>query len=906
MKIEIPELCLVALIGASGSGKSSFAKAHFKPTEVLSSDYFRGLVSDDETDQGATAAAFESLFFIANKRLDSGRLTVIDATNVQEKARKKIIELARLQNVLAAAIVLDTPEKLCLERNRQRPDRNFGPHVVRNHIRDLKNSLRHLQKEGFRYVYIIKGPEEARDAEISRTKLWNDKREESGPFDIIGDVHGCYNELCSLLEKLRYDVDRAAASARPPDERQAIFLGDLCDRGPQNAAVLRLVMNMVESGTALCVPGNHDVKLLKKLRGAEVKLSHGLDLTMAELEKETPEFIERAAMFIDSLVSHYVLDKGRLVVAHAGLNEKLQGRSSGKVRSFCLYGDTTGETDEFGLPVRLNWAEEYRGKALVVYGHIPSVDARSQNNTVCIDTGCVFGGCLSAYRYPEGELVNVKAEREYYAPAKPLDHETSNGRVSYGRVSNGRASNGMASANFHCEEPDIADILGARRIQTRLHREIFIGEEASSLTLEIMSRYSANPRWLIYLPPTMSPCGTSSLESYLEYPSEAFDYYRKHGIARVICEEKHMGSRAVIVLCRKAEIAEARFGINAGPAPGNTPPGSAYSGNACSGIIYTRTGRHFFDGPEAAHEQAILSRLNAALEKSGFWEAFATDWVCLDTELMPWSAKARSLIVEQYAPSGMAGKRGLERSISALQTAGDRTAMDISKTAGSAALSQTQTSADTPGDMDIGAVLSYYEKRLECIELYREAYRRYCWPVASVDDYRIAPFHILATEGKVWNNENHQRHLEVIQDYIAGKDPIFIATNHLTMDLNDETSVAAGIDWWLNLTNSGGEGMVVKPLDFIAMEKNRLLQPAVKCRGREYLRIIYGPEYTIPSSLERLRKRSLRKKQDLALAEFSLGMEGLERFAKKDPFYRFHECAFAVLALENEEVDPRL
>ena len=891
MKIEIPELCLVALIGASGSGKSSFAKVHFKPTEVLSSDYFRGLVSDDETDQNATSAAFESLFFIANKRLDSGRLTVIDATNVQEKARKKIIELARSQNVLAAAIVLDMPEKLCTERNRQRSDRNFGPHVVRNHIRELKNSLRHLQREGFRYIYILRNPEEANDVEISRTKLWNDKREERGPFDIIGDIHGCYDELCSLLEKLGYDVDRASASACHPDARRVIFLGDLCDRGPQNAAVLRLVMNMVEQGAALCVPGNHDVKLLKKLRGAEVKLSHGLDLTIADLEKESPEFIERTATFIDGLVSHYVLDKGRLVVAHAGLSEKLQGRSSGKVRGFCLYGDTTGETDEFGLPVRLNWAEEYRGKALVVYGHIPSVDARSQNNTICIDTGCVFGGLLSAYRYPEGELVDVMAEREYYAPAKPLDHETPNGR----------ASNEMASANFHCDEPDIADILGAHRIQTRLHREIPISEEASSLTLEIMSRYSANPRWLIYLPPTMSPCGTSSLESFLEYPTEAFDYYRKHGIARVVCEEKHMGSRAVIVLCRKAEIAEARFGIHASPAPGNTSPGSP-----CSGIIYTRTGRHFFDGPEACHEQAILSRLNSALEKSGFWETFATDWVCLDTELMPWSAKARSLIVEQYAPSGIAGKSGLERSISALQAARERYAMDQSKTAGSAALSQTQTAADTPGDMDIGVVLNYYEKRLECIELYREAYRRYCWPVSSVDDYRIAPFHILATEGKVWNNENHLRHLEVIRDYITGKDSIFIATNHLTVDLNDEASVMAGIDWWLELTNSGGEGMVVKPLDFIAMEKNRLIQPAVKCRGREYLRIIYGPEYTIPSSLERLRKRSLRKKQDLALAEFSLGMEGLERFVKNDPFYRFHECAFAVLALENEEVDPRL
>ena len=881
MKIEIPELCLVALIGASGSGKSSFAKTHFKPTEVLSSDYFRGLVSDDETSQNATAAAFESLFFIANKRLDNGKLTVIDATNVQEKARKKIIELARWQNVLAAAIVLDMPMKLCVERNRQRPDRNFGSHVVQGQIRELKSSLRRLQKEGFRYVHVLRSPEEVSEVEISRTKLWNDKREESGPFDIIGDVHGCYSELCDLLEKMGYDVDRPAASARPPGERRAVFLGDLCDRGPQNTAVLRLVMNMVESGYALCVPGNHDVKLLKKLKGAEVRTSHGLNLTLAELEKESPEFIDKVKIFIDGLVSHYILDKGRLVVAHAGLSEKLQGRSSGTVRGFCLYGDTTGETDEFGLPVRLNWAEQYRGRPLVVYGHIPSVEARSQNNTVCIDTGCVFGGRLSAYRYPERELVDVPAERQYYAPAKPLNYDKS-GASSDGRVTKGSG------------EPDIADILGARRIQTRLYRDIPVSEEASSLTLEIMSRFSANPRWLIYLPPTMSPCGTSSLETFLEYPTEAFDYYRKHGIASVVCEEKHMGSRAVIVLCRSAEIAETRFGIDVRAEPGNT------------GIIYTRSGRHFFDGPEAAHEEAILLRLRAALDNSGFWEKFATDWVCIDAELMPWSAKARSLILEQYAPSGLAGKSGLEHSIEALRAAVDQNAASQFSGMAAGSTSPLQTAADTPGDMEINSTLQKYERRLECVELYIEAYRRYCWPVASVDDYRIAPFHILATEGKVWNNENHLCHLEVIRDYITGTDPIFTATRHLKVDLNDETSVANGVDWWLELTNAGGEGMVVKPLEFIARSKNRLIQPAVKCRGREYLRIIYGPEYTIPSSLVRLKKRSLRKKQDLALAEFSLGMEGLERFVKNDPFYRVHECAFAVLAMENEEVDPRL
>ena len=873
MKIEIPELCLVALVGASGSGKSTFAKKHFKTTEVLSSDYFRGLVSDDESDQSATDAAFDSLYYIANKRLERGKLTVIDATSVQPFARKKIVEIAKAHDVLAVAIVLDAPEDLCIERNRLRVDRNVGPLVVKRHIRDLARSFRSLQKEGFRYVHILHGQDEADTAQVIRTKLWNDKRDEVGPFDIIGDIHGCYDELTELLEKLGYDVDKAACTARPPEGRRVIFLGDLCDRGPANVAVLRLTMSMVESEAALCVLGNHDFKLLRKLRGSDVKLTHGLDLTVSELEKETPEFIKKTTKFLDALISHYVLDNGKLVVAHAGLCEKLHGRSSGRVRSFCLYGDTTGETDEFGLPVRLNWAEEYRGRALVVYGHIPSLEARSLNNTICIDSGCVFGGKLSAYRYPERELVEVPAKKEYYAPIKPLNY----------------------NANAGCGAPDIADVLGARRIQTRLHRDIAISDAASSLTLEIISRFSANPRWLIYLPPTMSPSGTSKLELHLEHPLEAFDYYKKCGITKIICEEKHMGSRAVIVLCRNSEIARTRFGI--------TEDFRHESGdNSSAGIIYTRTGRHFFD--EKAHEQAILMRLRSALDSSGFWEAFSTDWVCLDTELMPWSAKARSLLLEQYAPTGMAGRNGLTKAIEALS------AVNLPHN-GKEAEGVTLVSG-TPGNMDIAAVLADYQHRRECLERYTEAYRRYCWNVASMDDYRIAPFHILATEGKVWHNENHLHHLSVIRKYITESDAaqngrqIFTPTNYLLVDLEDEASTADAVKWWMNLTGTGGEGMVVKPLDFIARNKNNIVQPAVKCRGREYLRIIYGPDYTTPVHLDRLRKRSLRRKQELALAEFALGMESLERFVNNEPFYRVHECVFAVLALENEEVDPRL
>ena len=855
MRIEIPEIAVVALMGVSGSGKSTFARQFFKPTEVLSSDYFRALISDDENNQQVSAQAFDTLYYVANKRLELGLMTVIDATNVQKEARASVLRLAKEQNCHAVAIVLDIPEKICRERNGKRPDRNIGGHVITRQGDQLRRSIRLLQKEGFRYVYVLKSEEEIANVEIARIPLWSDKKGETGPLDIIGDIHGCYSELCDLLDKLGYSVNRENGTVVPPDGRKAVFLGDLCDRGPCNVEVLRLVMGMVQSGAAYCIAGNHDVKLLKKLRGSNVQLTHGLDKTIEALESQSTEFIDEVKTFLNGLISHYVFDGGKLVTAHAGLKEKYQGRGSGRVRDFCLYGDTTGETDEYGLPVRLPWANEYRGKATVVYGHTPVPVVEVVNNTFCIDTGCVFGGKLTAFRYPEKEIVQVEAKQVYYAPAKPF-------------------------LNMPVENDDILnidDVLGQRYLTTRLRNSIKIGAENAAAALEIMSRFAADPHWLIYLPPTMSPCETSKLPDYLEYPAEAFDYYKTRGVGKVVCEQKHMGSRAVIVLCKNSEAAAQRFKVCDG----------SY------GIIYTRTGRHFFDNSET--EATILKRLQTALTASGFWNDFHTDWVCLDTELMPWSAKAQKLLEEQYAPVGRAGRSGLNMAVCAIE-----------KAAAVLGGNETSVEAQTSQKADLSALLERYEARTEALNLYTEAYRRYCWDVKSPDDYRIAPFHILATEGRTWCGENHLWHMETIAKYMTGTDPIFMSTNHLLVDLLDENSVASGVKWWEELTSSGGEGMVVKPYDFISTKGTELLQPAVKCRGREYLRIIYGPEYMLEDNLTRLKKRSLSKKRNLALSEFALGMESLERFTRGEPLYRVHECVFGVLAMESEPVDPRL
>jgi len=418
MHITLPELALVLLVGPSGAGKSTFARCHFLPTEVISSDQCRAMVCDDENDQSATADAFEIVHLIAAKRLKAGRFTVIDATNVQPEARKSLLKLARQYYLPTVAIVLDMPLAVCLERNNQRRDRTLKDDIIRAHRGQLHGSLQGLAKEGFRQIHIFNRPEDLDKLKIFRKPNRTNKKSETGPFDLVGDVHGCFDELLILLKLLGYRVSHGGHEFEVyhPDGRKLVFLGDLVDRGPKTPLVLRLAMAAVKSHDAFCLSGNHDAKLVKALQGHKVSLTHGLAESMLQLEPESEKFRAEVAEFLNSRPSHYVFDGGRLVAAHAGLREEMHGRDGGKVRMFCLYGETTGETDEFGLPVRYPWADDYRGRAMVVYGHTPIVEPKWQNNTLCIDTGCVFGGTLTALRYPEKEIVSVPALAQYCLP----------------------------------------------------------------------------------------------------------------------------------------------------------------------------------------------------------------------------------------------------------------------------------------------------------------------------------------------------------------------------------------------------------------------------------------------------------------------------------------------------------
>ena len=852
MNIQIPEFSMIIMVGPSGSGKSTLARRLFQPTEIVSSDDCRAMVADNPNDQAATQGAFQVLHAILQARLQYMKLTVVDATNLEPRHRRNLLDIARENNCHTVAILMNTPRDVCSERNRQPGGRNTSESRLRHQHQMLQRSRRGLRKEGFRQVINISSAEESDELVLEQSRMRADLKDQEGPFDIIGDVHGCHDELTALLEKLGYENHEGVV--QHPGGRRAIFLGDLVDRGPATDRVLELVINMTAAGSALCVAGNHENKLLRQMMGRNVQVTHGLAETLEQLDGRDKEFQKKVQGFLDALNPHYMLDGGKLAVTHAGIKAEYQGRASGRIRSFCLYGDTNGETDEWGLPVRQDWAASYQGNALVVYGHTPVAEPRFFNNTICIDTGCVFGGNLTALRYPERELVSVPADRVHYEPGKPLAEPSPPGEEE---------PEGPEQRRKERKLPDVEEMTGTHEVATRLMGRIRLEAKQLEPALELMSRFALDPRWLIYLPPTISPTDTSKLPGLLEHPLEAFQQYREDGVETVICEEKHMGSRGVVIIGRDSKAIRDQFGIQDD------------KGAAC----YSRTGRRFFN--ESIMEAEFFQKAREAIGAAGMWEELETGWLALDCEIMPWNLKAQRLIQSLYAPTGAAAVNTLTRTVEMLEQAAAR-------------------------GVNTNEIAERAVERLHAANSYREAYRPYCWSAETLTEVRAAPFHVLAAEGRTFADKPHTWHLEMGRRLQKAAPGLFQETRHQVVRLDNREDQDEATNWWESMTMQGGEGMVVKPMDYIPRGKREHIQPAVKVRGPGYLSIIYGLEYRLEGNLERMRGRGLRTKRRLALREFALAQEGLERFVDGESLARVHECAFGVLTLETEPTDPRL
>ena len=859
LPVSFPDLSLIILIGPSGAGKSYFARKNFRSSSIVSLENCYEIVSDRTESKHTASCAFDILCKIVENRLKLKRLTVIDADNLVGEDRGILGEIAQRWNVPVVAIIFNIPFSDIIENNIHRVIKVYDERKIQKQInktRNLKDSL--SKRKSYKHVYEFTTSGQVSETLLRPVVLDCNKRSESGPFDIIGDIHGCGDELEKLLGELGYGKVPVCDSFNIPRDidwtyshnngRRVIFVGDIGDRGPRIIDSYDIVRRMVLSGHAFCLLGNHERAVAEKLRGKNKKLINGLEKTWAEIESLSDDIRPAVCNRILDLISkhmhvHLVLDMDQLVVAHAGLPEDLHGRESGKVWNIALYG--VQEVDpETGKKRRSDWASQYHGESFVVYGHTPHRNPVFKNNTCNIDTGACFGGSLSALRWPEREIVSVKSAMVYYQD----DH-------------GGFSADSDVQSSADYAVLDYEDICGEQIIETPIVPKIQIRQRNSDFALEHSSRWAVDPRWLIYLPPTISPCQTSSMSDYLEHPVEAIQYYHSF-IPTVVFEEKHMGSRAIVVVLNSGETAKSRFGF-ADPLPG---------------CIYTRMGRPFFD---AHTEIDVLTVFRDALEKSGVFEALQTDWVALDCEIMPWSAKATGLIKKQYAAAGVAGSLFFSDAIDRIDRAGK-------------------------SGKPVGELLALFGARHNAFKNYNNVFANYCWGTSGISGLKIAPFEILASEGAVHAGKQRSWHHALI-DEICCADSLDILqkTKLIIVDTNQASSIEAAVSWWNDLTSSGGEGVVVKPYEFpISPELD--FQPAIKCRGREYLRIIYGPEYTLVNHLARLKKRSLSRKRDLAMKEFSLGVEGLRRFVSHDPLTMVHQCAFGVMALEGEFDDPRL
>jgi polynucleotide kinase-phosphatase len=863
--IHLPHAGIVLLIGPSNTGKTTLLNQLIQEeqilgSEVVSSDQFRVLVSDiefiswngrpkDESDalfneyQQISGAAFDAMDYIISKRCQLNKITFIDATHLREEEHDKYLQMGKKYHVPVIAMVLNISETELLRRDSERAFPR-GRNRIKQQYQHFKNVLRFIKKKPYRRVYML-GEDELQILNITRLEnpLYIDV---GNGIDFIGDIHGCFDEFIEMLTQLGYQENEEGYYIHP-EGRKILSLGDVLSRGPKSIETLQFFHKHVSEGHAYMIDSNHGWKIARWLDDKNVKMAHGDENVAAEFEEYERKNGSDAAVELKGQIkellleakSHYIVRKNgvnAVVAVHAGIKDHYIGKQSARISDFCRYGDSEG-LDENGKPIRKDWSISHKSSELILWGHDPKPQPLLVNNTLNIDQGVVFGGSLTAYRYPERQFVSVKAKQDYAnVPDNPLK-EWELKRLA---------------------PPNIMKFLEGYSVLTEHYGEIMIYDDGVKPALDDVSHYTLPLEDIVYLPPTMSPTPKPSrLEGYLEHPIEAFEYYQANGVETMVVEKKHMGSRGILFLFKNKEIAK------------------EYIGRETLGTIYSRTGRAFF---QKELQERVVSTLNEALVKSGYFERYNTDFVLLDAEILPWNLKAKDLVLNQYAHVGEMALLDRTKLKDSLQQAID---------SGKDVLNWVQ-------EVDVG---------IENAKVFNEVYQKYCWETDGLEGIQIAPFHTLAHSTETFFDKPHTWHMEKNKEF-SGISGLFLETEYRVV--NDEATMKKAIEWWEEMTEDGHEGFVVKPQSYITRHKGKLVQPAIKVRGRKYLHIIYGIDYLLPENLARLKKRNAGKKQRNALKEFSLGVEGVNRFVKRESLERVHECVLGILALEAEPIDPRL
>lgn len=859
MQFKLPNGAIVLVIGPSNSGKSTLLQSlvdsgQLLESEIISSDYYRRLVADidfidftavsnDDEDivyeeyQRISEQAFHVLHTVVEARAKLNKVSIIDATNLRGFERVKYFEIAKRQHVPVLALILNTTKEQLLARDVLR-DNPRGRKRVLQQFNTLKYELKTIKKEPFAKIYKVNDER----IEIVREPNKLCLEIESG-FDIIGDIHGCYDEMLVLLKDLGYE-QRGDVYVHPTG-RRLISVGDIMSRGPKSIETMQFWLNQIEAGLSYMTDSNHGWKLARWLDGKNVSLNHGDELVEQEFTEYEKVHGEEAAkalkeQFANMLLkapSHYILTKNNMtkaVVTHAGIKDHYIGKESKRISDFCRYGDIQ-QTDSSSKPVRGDWFSQHKTSELIIWGHDVKVQPFKANRTINIDQGVVFGGELTAFQYPEQTLKSVKAFANYAGTEDNPILEAKNKRFS---------------------PPNVAQFINGFAVHTTSGDQITIPRENALAAMDTFSHYTLPLEQVIYIPPTMSPTPqTSALPDYLEHPADAFHYYKKNGIQKLIAQKKHMGSRAVIFIAKNKEVAKELINSDS------------------LGYITTRTGRAFFEQKE---QQQMVENIHAELVGKNYFEQFNTNFVLMDAEILPWNLKAQSLIDQQY------------------ETVAENALMDRYK------LIEKLKATE---HVDVTSWMEEYTDKYKNAARFDAVFKNYCWPTNELSGIQIAPFHILAHSSSANFHQSHSWHMKM-NAYLAENSSLFIATEYRLIESEqDEQEV---INWWKDMTENGHEGIVIKPFDFLAYHKGKLLQPAIKVRGREYLRIIYGMDYTNEDTMKKLKQRNPSRKMKNALLEFKLGLEGISRFVSLESSNRVHECALATLALESDTIDPRL
>ncbi len=898
--IAVPRFALVVLMGPSGAARKEFAWKWFPRGSIVSVDRCREMVADDSSADSASAEALALLETWVAARTRLGRLTVVDTPGFDPRFRARMLELARQYHAPAFLIAIDLDAEPARERGRSGAKQSSRWRRGRQYRR-FRKALERAGAEGWNRAVTVNGRLAGVEVAIRPLRVECDV---PPPYDLIGDIHGCYQELRDLLEKLGYRKD-PVQGYRHPRGRRVIFVGDLVDRGPDSLSVLQLAMTMKRAGNALVTLGNHDNKLLNYLVGGRVRIDHGLELTVAELEAVDPgarkALVQDITAWLRGLPPYLMLDQGRLVVAHAGLPEHLHGRLSRVVTACAVYGAVRpvwhhdrpgGETD---------WPASYHGKALVVFGHTPTPLVETRGNTVCVDQGCVFGGKLTALRYPERQVVQVDARDTYYpddapdlevvsngtngadngehhdvhdeahnetppeiAPVAPcLDPDVDQGPSAQAASSppapvtapsatsanaDGGARQPGASGNpgIAALLPDLGPLLRGGTLTTAWLGPVKVRSQQIPVALDLIAKGNVDPRWLVFIPPPILPSASSTRKDHVDHLEEVLRHYRDSGLPLMV-EEMHLGKRVVIALGRDDDICAERLGVRA------------------PGVIYDTIGV----APLAGHLlETTIDRLRGVLEASGAFERLSARLLIIDAALLPWNLGNLDYVARQCLPAATALLASRARAIEALDGAIER---------------------GVPVRHLRDAALCDHDAARRTLHLLQQHVRS----VGGPEDVRLVPHQVLATDTRTLFDKDRAWQWAEIERWMGGADVLFPSRRVQVTWKGDEDAALA---LWEEISSSGGGGVVVRTMDWFPSPRGRPELPAVKVRGRETLRLELGPLYLSPDHISRSKGRALHARQATAIRNWALASEGLERFARGEPFSAYHPYALAVLA----------